>query len=124
MGRKAFLQVSGELEDGTLSTVEFMLSGEENIPVSDQTLAQFIDEDTTTQSLAQSGSSWIDVEAEQKAHYNTIQALRAHTEVVGKDAVAEQKRREKKAWALWKKNQDWKQAPIVVDVEGYLKGKR
>ena len=33
------------------------------------------------------------------------------------------KRREKKAWALWKKNQDWKEAPIVVDVEGYLKQK-
>jgi len=33
-------------------------------------------------------------------------------------------RREKKAWALWKKNQDWKEPPIVVDVEGFLKGKK
>ena len=54
MGRKAFIQVSGELEDGTISTVEFLLSGEENIPVSDQTLAQFVDVDAEQQSLAQS----------------------------------------------------------------------
>lgn len=74
-----------------MSTVDFILSGQENIPVPDMSLAQFIDEDEVqAQSLAQSGSSWIDVEAEQKAHYNSIQRLRAHVEVVGKDAVAKQ----------------------------------
>ena len=43
MGRKSLLQVSGELEDGQIHSVEFLLRDAENISPQEQTLAQWID---------------------------------------------------------------------------------
>ena len=86
---KAIIKVIWELENRKISTVNFIFISDENIPVSEKNLAQFLVFDTKEHSLARSESSWIDFKAEHKALFINIQTLRPHIKVVGVHTVDE-----------------------------------